>query len=129
MKADEAMYYSKRHGSNNTVLASKIKFLKIRRVFFVISAIILITLASIILYNFASNKGIQISINKIKNIKIITRPKNLDKVILKTGGAFEGRIISETDDKLVLNLYFGKEEGTITLNKSEISQIKYHSSK
>ena len=128
-RADEAMYYSKRHGSNNTVLASKIKILKIRRIFFIFSGFILITLASIIFYNFASNKGIQISISKIKNIKIITKPKDLDRIVLKTGGIFEGRIISETDNKLVLNLYFGKEEGTITLDKSEVAQIKYRSGK
>ena len=84
---------------------------------------------SIIFYNFASNKGIQISISKIKNIKIITKPKDLDRIVLKTGGIFEGRIISETDNKLVLNLYFGKEEGTITLDKSEVAQIKYRSGK
>lgn len=124
-KADIAMYFSKRHGRNNTVLASKIKFLKLRRIFLLVLSIILITVFSLLLYKFAFNNTLQSSINKIKSLKIITKPRGLDRIFLKTGGVFEGRIISEAGEKVILNLYFDNEEGTITLNKSEIAEIKY----
>lgn len=124
-KADEAMYFAKRHGRNRIVLASKIKFLKLRGLFlfFLIAAVIGGVIA--LVYKLSFKVVIQPTVDRMKDLKITTKPENLDTLILKNGGVFEGRILSEAEDKVVLNVYFDKEEGTIVFNKSEIAQIKY----
>lgn len=126
-KADNAMYYSKRRGRNLVTLAGRIKFLKLRRAFTLIMSVTLILCAGIILYQSMFKKFIQPAVSHIKDIRITTTPKNLDKVILKTGTVFEGNILAETDKEVILNLYMGKEEGTMTFNRKEIAEIKYGS--
>lgn len=124
-KADAAMYFSKHVGRNYMTLFSKISYLKLCRIF-TIAGIILGAIAIILaIYGLTFKKIIKPTISQIQHMKIITRPKNLDTVILKDGTLFEGRIMSETEDCLTLNIYFdNKGEGLMTLKKPEIAQIK-----
>lgn len=50
---------------------------------------------------------------------------NPDRVITTSGSIFEGRILAETNDKVIINVFFQKGEGTFTLNKKEIARIDY----
>lgn len=123
-KADEAMYLSKRYGRNRVTLASRIKYLKLVRIFILIGSIGIIFCSMFIAYI----RIIQPTVNQIKNIEIVTKSKKLDAIILKSGMVFEGRILTETEDKVTLNLYLDKGEGLMTFNKPEIAQIRYGSS-
>ncbi len=122
-KADEAMYLSKRYGRNRVTLAGRIKYLKLLRIFILIGSIGIIFCSLFIAYI----RIIQPTVSQIKGIKVFTKPKKLDTIILKNGMVFEGRILAETNDKVTLNLSLEKGEGLVTFNKPEIGQIRYGS--
>lgn len=124
-KADQAMYFSKRCGRNLTTLAHRIVYLRLRNAFLVILSAMVILFSFVLFYRLSFKKIIQPTVRQIQNMKIITKPDKLDMVVLKNGMVFEGRILSEADNKVVLNLYMDKGEGTTTFNKSEIAEIKY----
>lgn len=126
-KADEAMYFSKRSGRNLITLASRIKYLKFRRIAFLITSIIIILYSVLLFYKLSFKKIIQPAVRQIQNIKIITKPENLDTVILKSGAVLEGNIVYEDRGKVTLKLYLEKGEGITNFDKSEIAQIKYGS--
>ena len=121
-KADEAMYFAKRHGRNRIVLYARIKLLRLQLFFvFLFFALVLGFIGLSVYQRFF--KAVE---NKMRSLRIIPKPKDLDMVILKNGGVFEGRILSEVGNNVVLNVYFDKEEGTMLFNKAEIAQIKYN---
>jgi len=124
-KADQAMYFSKRYGRNRATLANRMKYLKAHRIFLLICSICIVFYSLFVLYRLSFKKIIQPTIRQIQNIKITIKPKNLDAIILKNGLVFEGRILAETEDKVILNLYLEKGEGSATFNKAEIAKIKY----
>lgn len=124
-KADQAMYFSKRRGRSLVTLAGRIKFLKLRRFFIQIISAGLILCAAFILYQGLLKKFVQPAVSKIKGMRITTKPKDLDKIILKNGTIFEGYIVAENNNEIILNLYLDKEEGTMSFNKNEIAQIEF----
>ena len=124
-KADQAMYFSKHYGRNRATLANRMKYLKAHRIFLLICSICIIFCSLFVLYRLSFKKIIQPTIRQIESIKITIKPKNLDAIILKNGLVFEGRILAETEDKVILNLYLEKGEGSATFNKAEIAKIKY----
>jgi len=124
-KADVAMYYSKRHGRNLVSLYNKITFLKLRRILAQIISVIIILVSAFIFYQTALKKFIQPALGQIKKMRITTTPRDLDKIVLKSGTVFEGRILAEDDKQVILSLYLGKEEGTMAFAKKEIVTIEY----
>ncbi len=120
-KADDAMYLSKRYGRNRVTLASRIKYLKLLRMFIVIVSIATVCGSLFITYI----RIIQPAVSRFQDGEFVVKPNKLDTVILKSGLVLEGRILEETADKVILNLFLGKGEGSVTFNKSEISQIRY----
>lgn len=128
--ADKAMYFSKRHGRNSATLASSIKYLRIYWAFFFVLACVAILATGLILYRTGVIKQIiQPAINRILGIK------TKDVLILKNGAIFEGYIVTEAKDKVVLNLspkkgvlgHFSGEESLVVFNRQEIAKIKYGS--
>ncbi|MFH1641222.1 MAG: GGDEF domain-containing protein [Candidatus Omnitrophota bacterium] len=129
-RIDKAMYFSKRHGRNRTTLAGRIKYLKACRAFIMFTCIAIAFFAIFILYPSLSSKILEPSAEHIMGFKVFERrgkPKNLDMLVLNNGFVFEGRILAETNDKVILNLYFKQGEGSVTFNRSEIAKIKYGS--
>lgn len=126
-KADEAMRFSKRSGRNLTTLASSIKYLKFRRIAFLITSIIIVLYLALLFYQGGFKKIIQPAVRQIENMKIITKSNNSDTVVLKSGVVLEGNIVYEDEDKITLGLYLNKGEGFTNFNKSEIARIKYGS--
>lgn len=127
-KADEAMYYSKRAGTNHVTLASDISRLKLRRWIVMLSVITGLILTGLITYKFAFRTIIKPTLREVKNIKITSKPRDLDLVILKNGSLFEGRVIKETDDIVILSLYMEKGQGTMTFGREEVLKIKHGAS-
>jgi len=124
-KADEAMYFSKRHGRNLTTLAGRIRFLKFRNALLIVTSSVLILCSFYIYYQQSFKKVIQPTVDQMQYLRIITKPANLDTIVLKSGVVFEGRIISEAEGKVVVSLYMEKGEGSAVFDRSEIAEIKY----
>lgn len=124
-RADEAMYYSKRAGTNQVTLAGRLKHLRLRQWFIGLGIISGILLAGFIIYKLTFKTIISPVMREVKNIKIVTKPSDLDSIILKDGSLYEGRIIKEDKDSLTLSLYLRKGEGVLSFNKSEILEIKH----
>lgn len=123
--ADKAMYFSKRHGRNYIAPVNRIAYLKLRRLFALIASICVIIFSGLLAYRLSFNRLIQPAWSQIKTIRVSAKPEKLDMIILKTGVVCEGRIISETADKVIVELYLEKGQGRVTFNKSEIAQIKH----
>jgi len=124
-KADEAMYFSKRNGRNTTTVISQIPFLKFRKIFMQIGGLFLLAVAFAVLYQLSFKKIIKPTLGQIEKIKIVTKPENLDTIILKNGVVFEGQILAETPEKVIFNLYVDRGEAQTVFDQSEIAQIKY----
>ena len=126
-KADEAMYHSKGSGTNQITLAGRLAYLKMRKWLTAFGIVCGIVLVGVISYRLIFKVVISPTIRGIKSIKIVTKPENLDRIILKDGSLYEGRIIKETEDEVTLKLYLKKGEGVITFNKSKALKIKHGS--
>jgi len=125
-KADDAMYFSKNYGRNLVTLAGRIKYLKIRNVFIILGSIFIVALSLFISYQFIFKDALKYTFRKIESMKIITKkPVDLDTVVLKSGEIFEGKVLEETNDRVVFNLYLQRGEGTVVFKKEELSSIKY----
>lgn len=128
-KADAAMYFSKHHGRNLITVAGSVRFSRIRNIFLKLIRLLIIFGALFGVYKLTYQNTGEPTLTKIKDGKIVTKGKNLDTIVLKNGEAFDGNIIEETEDRIVLNLYLEKGEGTIVFKRSEISEIKRSSKK
>lgn len=124
-KADKAMYFSKHHGRSLITLANRMNFLKVRSFIAIVCSISMIVLSVFIAYRLSFKKLIQPALIHFRDLKVTTKPQDLDLIITKGGVIFEGRIVSETQDKVILNLYMEKGQGTTVFEKKEIIEIKY----
>ena len=139
-KADEAMYYAKKHGRNKTILASKLKLHKIRGFLLFIVATCIIFQGLVMFSQYVIQKS-QLS----KHIKLIqdtannyinrflkhpatptpTEPPRLDVVVLKNGTTLKGRILSESDTKIVFSLPLAEGSASISYPKTSVEKIMY----
>lgn len=124
-KADEAMYYSKHAGTNQVTLARDLSRLKMRKWAIVLSVIVSLLLVGAITYKFIFKTIIKPTLQGVKHIKIVTKPGDLDVIILKNGSLYEGRISKETEAIVALDLYMEKGQGSMTFTKEEVLKIKY----
>ncbi|UCD54600.1 MAG: diguanylate cyclase [Candidatus Omnitrophota bacterium] len=124
-KADEAMYFSKRHGRDLITIAGKMKYITFRNIFLLFLSICTIFIALSTLYIFPFREPIQRIIRDIKDIRITAEQTGLDIIILKNGDVLKGEILEETDQKLVLKMHLMGGVGSLILEKSEIDEIKY----
>ena len=127
LKADKAMYFSKGHGRNLITLAGRLKYLKLRSISLFIGSVCFILLSLFTSYHLVFKEIVKSAFRQIGNTRIITKPRKLDTIILTNGEVYEGRILEETEDRVVLSLYLEKGEGTVIFEKSEVSTIKYDS--
>lgn len=124
-KADKAMYYSKRRGRNVTTLSGRVRYLKIRSMLFYIVSISIIV-GSVFLYNPLNvKKYVPDLLGKLKTIKVDIDPIKSDIIIMKNGTKFKGRILDETEDKLIFKVKINKGSGSLILDKSQIKEIQY----
>jgi diguanylate cyclase (GGDEF)-like protein len=124
-KADEAMYYSKRHGRNQVTVASQINFLQVRNIVMLLSLCFFVVIVFLLGYRLTYRKYIQPTIDQIKYMKFITKPDRMDKIILKTGSVVEGTVLSDAGGIVMVDLHFDKGEGAVTFKKTEVAEIQY----
>jgi len=130
-RADAALYVSKHHGRNYITRAGKIGFVKFTTKFSQVmgaTVFVLLVLASFH-YLIRPNAGQidRIMGWKIPKGKVKTTPasKNLDALIMKDGNVLEGRILEETDEKVVFSLHLDEGLGSFTVDKKDIKSIQY----
>ncbi|MFC1576047.1 GGDEF domain-containing protein [Candidatus Omnitrophota bacterium] len=124
-RADEAMYFSKRHGRNSVILAKNVKHLAIRSMLKITGGTLAVVVLLFGIYIFILSDPLHQAIKTLKNIEIIKKGKAKDIVILKRGATLEGEIMKETEDKVIFNMFLDKGTGMVVLKKSDIAQIKY----
>lgn len=124
-EADNAMYFSKRHGRNRVTMADSVKYLNMRK--FILSAtnVIIVLCSLFIIYKYWFGNIIKPVIGYMHGVKLVTNENKPDKIILKNGDSFEGKIVYEDGDKIIFELSLSEGKGTSTFLKSEISEIKY----
>lgn len=126
-KADKAMYFSKRHGRNRITIYKSIGCLRVYNFLSKVGSICIALAIVFVFYQTILKNFAQPILNKIKNVKVVTKPRDLDIIISKDGSIYEGYILEDAKDKILLRLYLEKGEGTIVLQKSDISKIQYSS--
>jgi len=125
-KADEAMYYSKHHGRNTTTQAGMIKFLKTRNTFLTLLILCIISMQLFISYQYYLKYPIRRTIETVRAVRVSVSPINSDTITFIDGLVLNGKILKETNKKLIFNIY--EDNGRITqmiFNKSEIKEIVY----
>jgi diguanylate cyclase (GGDEF)-like protein len=128
-KADQAMYFSKRHGRNRSTLACKMKIIGLRRMAVIILSLVIVSSVSFIFYK----KTLKDPINKIMEalgaVRVTTVPsgKDLDTVMLRNGNVLRGKVLKVTDTTVTVDVSLGKGTATTELKRSEISAIEYSS--
>ena len=128
-RADDAMYFSKRHGRNLITIASKMKFITFRNMLVLFLSLSAILAALSTLYLFPLREPIQGILREIGGIRITAEQKKLDTIILKDGRVLKGEILEETDRELVLKMHLKGGVGSRILQKSEIAKIEYTAKK
>lgn len=124
-RADKAMYFSKRHGRGFVTVSSRIPFLKLRALSLQAASVAMMGLSVLIAYRLTFNKVIDPFMGKVQHARIIMKPAALDMVVLKNGDTYEGTIVEESPQRVILSLYMEKGEGTVVFSRSEISSIRY----
>lgn len=124
-KADEALYFSKRGGRNQSVVFDMISYLKAKKIMKIVLICCILAGLGFLGYEFGYKKIIQPQVKQIRGIKLVTEPQDLDTIVLKTGVIVEGRIAAETTDKIVLDIFFENGgKGRMTLKMNEIEEIR-----
>lgn len=136
-KADEALYFSKRHGHNRSTYAGSIRRIKTKKGFVILLlATAVISGTSVAYYSFVRPYIPHIMVlieQKVRGVRkahdaaMVAVPKDLDMLVLKDGSILEGYILEETGTAVVFNLYMSEGEGSLTLDKTEIKEIRYRS--
>ncbi|MDP2941544.1 MAG: GGDEF domain-containing protein [Candidatus Omnitrophota bacterium] len=122
-KADAAAYFSKKNGRNLVTAAYKIKYLNLRNKLLMACCIMAILWSSHRLYK-SLNGFIEPAFKKIKTLRVTMKPEYLDVLVLKNGAYLEGKILAESEDKIIFSVFLKSGEGNSVFHRSEIAQIK-----
>lgn len=124
VKADNAMYYSKRHGRDRITLWRKVSGLKTRKVFTTAGLTVIIVLMAVIAVRmpFVKHKLAPV-LGSMKALKLAPVVK-FDKIVLKNGTVLEGSIVGEDEKMVMLQLNLKQGEGSLRIEKSNIAQIR-----
>ena len=126
-KADDAMYFSKRHGRGFVTIAGRIKYIVVRNAIVTIVSVCVIFGVLFVLYPYVLKKPIRRILHSVTNIKIGVKPKFLDIITLKDGAVFKGEIAEETDEGVILSIDSERGSALMNFKRSEIKSIKYSS--
>ena len=124
-QADKAMYFSKGHGRNRVTLANKVKYLRLRNaiVLIIMSAFVVVLL--VFVYNIESvSPNIKSVLEKIKNLQVVIKPKDLTVITMKAGNKVEGYIVAEEKDYITFRVYLKKGEALMNIDRKRIRKIE-----
>lgn len=126
-KADQALYFSKRHGRNKVTLASKMAITTLRYILTFLLAIGVILGIAFYSYKYTFKQPIQRALSAVGSVRVSTAPsaKELDVISLKNGNILKGKIISETNEAVVLNVDMDRGSLSTVLKRDDIANINY----
>ena len=128
-KADEAMYFSKKFGRNYITQFSRMKFIALRAALIGVAIFFLLVNLFLLFYNYSLKSSLQETLHKVKVMRVIAEPRNLDIITLRNGNVLKGKVVREVGDNVVLNVYLTQGSASMTLSREEIFDIKYGSNK
>lgn len=120
-RADEAMFFSKRHGRNLVTLAGRLRYFKLRNTGIIITASCILFGLLVIVYNTAFIES-TLKKMKLKNMQKTYATYN-DMIILNSGASLRGKVVSETEKEVHFQLALPKGQGTVSLKKTSIRKI------
>ena len=125
-KADQAMYFSKRHGRNRTTLSCKINTINMQYMIVLLVSLFLVVGGLFYSYKYALKVPIQKTLNAMSTVRVTTGPreKDMDLILLKNGNVLKGRITSETPETLTMEIFLNKGRATISVKMSEVKSVK-----
>ena len=121
-KAETGMAFSKRHGGNRITISRQIPTQHLRIICSWVATAVILVLSLAVLYRRVCIAALEPLAVKFKTIRILTKPKDLERLMVTDGTVFEGRIIGETDDQLIMRLYLDTGEGEAVFKKSDIAK-------
>lgn len=131
-KADKAMYYSKTHGRGRVTHYEWLRMVNIRRLVLAILAVLLIAAGFALnaIWQHPEKMGLEgpvkIIREKIEKLGIpMLGGGPADRLYMKSGRVFKGRIMSENADSITFRLGVHRSnEGSVIIKKSEMSRIE-----
>lgn len=128
-RADQAMYFSKRHGRNRTTLACKMNMINLRYMVILVVSLLLVIGGIFYSYKYALKVPLRRAMGAVSNVRVTSTPneKDMDIVALKNGNILKGKIIEKTPSGLTMEMPLGQGSASISVKMSEVKSIKYSS--
>jgi diguanylate cyclase (GGDEF)-like protein len=125
-EADRALYFSKRYGRNTTTQAGRIGIQKFKIISVVFLEIAFIVSLIFLLNTFVFRDYIQRKLARLPIKKLLPMGVKADtKIVLKSGDVILGKVISEDEDKLVVEVALGQGSATMNIEKPLIQSITH----
>jgi len=122
--ADQALYFSKRFGRNTTTCVSRIKLQRFKMAIVVLLELSLIFGLGLLVHRYVY-KGLfgktlkSFAISRLLPVKV----KADTKIVLRSGDVVLGRVISEDQEKLVVEVSLGQGSCTMNVEKAQVQDI------
>ncbi len=137
-KADDAMYFAKKHGYHHGQIVSykQIRFKKAEEIFGIAIAFLLILLSLSFLLKFPDTavtkyfKSALVKMNLLKAPAQVSTPapgkskESLTKIYLKSGGLFQGEVLREDSQTIELELESSSGKMGISIKKADIDRVE-----
>jgi len=124
-KADHAMYFSKRHGRGNITYVGKIPLLKLKNALYYVFLLGCLIVLLMVAYQYVFPTYQALFKKFFPKISVQRNTDYIDIITFKNGRTMEGRILSETERDITINLNMQGGKGQAVFSKNEIKKIKY----
>lgn len=125
-EADRALYFSKRYGRNTTTQVSKIGIQQFKIISVVFLEVFLIAAIAFLLKTYIIKDYLQNILRRLPIRKMLPVGIKADTtIILKSGDVILGKIVSEDEDKLVVQVSLGQGACTMNIEKGLIQSITH----
>ncbi|MBL7068465.1 MAG: GGDEF domain-containing protein [Candidatus Omnitrophica bacterium] len=124
-RADKAMYMSKNYGRNLITEAHRITYIRWRNTAMAVASVLIVSLTLHLLSGYGLLGFFKKMVKSVQAVKVVSEGAELVTVIKKDGTMFEGRILGETDDFVIINFKLERGSASINIDKDEIAEIKF----
>jgi len=124
-RADKAMYMSKNYGRNLVTEAHRITYIRWRNTALAIASVAIVSLTLHVMSGYGLLGFFERMVRSVQDVKVVSESDDIVTIIKKDGTIFEGRILAETDDSVIINFKLDKGFASMNIDKDEIAQIKF----
>jgi len=122
--ADEALYFSKRYGRNTTTRVGKIGIRKFKIISIVFLEVFVLAALVLFLNTYLFKGIVQRALGRLPIKATASLGQTAETTItLKSGEMFQGQIVSENKDELVVNVLLGQGSCEINIERDLIESI------